>query len=401
VDPVTDERIIPVAMPKWGLSMQAGKITGWVIAEGDHVSVGDELADIETDKIAGTLEAADAGTVRRIVASVGEDVPVSGTIALLAPPEVTEEALDAAVAEARAVIDAGVPDEAGGGPAVETADVGGRKIRYAGVGGARVGGAGVRGAGVGGAGTGGDGEVVLLIHGYGGDRNSWLFLQEPLAARHRVYALDLPGHGTSSKDVGDGSVRVLADAVIGVLDSVGAERAHLVGHSLGGAVAVAAATRDPRRIGSLTLIAPSGFGPEINAAYLRGFAGAQTRRELKPVVGQIFADESLVTRQIVDDLLAYKRLDGVHEALHALLGALLLPDSDAQRADAAAAVAAFGGAVPVTVIWGTADRIIPVAHAESVPGAVRHLVDGAGHMPHIERPAAVQAAIEEAIAAAS
>jgi pyruvate dehydrogenase E2 component (dihydrolipoamide acetyltransferase) len=393
VDPVTDERIVPVAMPKWGLSMQVGKITGWVIAEGDHVSVGDELADIETDKIAGTLEAADAGTVRRIVASVGEDVPVSGTIALLAPAEVTEEALDAAVAEARAVIDAGVPDEAGGGPEVETADVGGRKIRYAGVGGAGVGGARVGGAGV--------GEVVLLIHGYGGDRNSWLFLQEPLAARHRVYALDLPGHGTSSKDVGDGSVRVLADAVIGVLDSIGAERAHLVGHSLGGAVAIAAATRDPRRIGSLTLIAPSGFGPEINATYLRGFAGAQTRHELKPVVGQIFADESLVTRQIVDDLLAYKRLDGVHEALHALLGALLLPDSDAQRADAATAVAAFGGAVPVTVIWGTADRIIPAAQAASVPGAVRHLVDGAGHMPHMERPAAVQAAIEEAIAAVS
>jgi pyruvate dehydrogenase E2 component (dihydrolipoamide acetyltransferase) len=381
VDPVSDERIVPVAMPKWGLSMQLGKITGWVVAEGDEVSVGDEVADIETDKIAGTLEAADAGTVRRLVARVGEDVPVSGTIALLAPAEVSDEALDAAAAQARAVIDAGVPDEAGGGPAVETADVGGRKIRYAGVG--------------------GDGEVVLLIHGYGGDRNSWLFLQEPLAARHRVYALDLPGHGTSSKDVGDGSVGVLADAVIGVIDSIGAERAHLVGHSLGGAVAVAAATRDPRRIASLTLIAPSGFGPEINAAYLRGFAGAQTRRELRPVVGQIFADESLVTRQVVDDLLAYKRLDGVDEALHALLGALLLPDSDVQRTDAATAIAAFGGAVPVTVIWGSADRVIPAAQAASVPGAVRHLVDGAGHMPHMERPGAVQAAIEEAIAAAS
>jgi pyruvate dehydrogenase E2 component (dihydrolipoamide acetyltransferase) len=361
--------------------MQVGKITGWVVAEGDDVSVGDELADIETDKIAGTLEAADAGTVRRLVARVGEDVPVSGTIALLAPAEVTDEALDAAVAQARATIDAGVPDEAGGGPAVETADVGGRKIRY--------------------AGAGQDGEVVLLVHGYGGDRNSWLFLQEPLAARHRVYALDLPGHGTSSKDVGDGSVGVLADAVVGVLDSIGAERAHLVGHSLGGAVAVAAATRDPRRIASLTLIAPSGFGPEINAAYLRGFADAQTRRELKPVVGQIFADESLVTRQVVDDLLAYKRLDGVDEALHALLGALLLPDSDAQRTDAATAVAAFGGAVPVTVVWGSADRVIPAAQAAAVPGAVSHLVDGAGHMPHMERPAAVQAAIEEAIAAAS
>jgi pyruvate dehydrogenase E2 component (dihydrolipoamide acetyltransferase) len=381
VDPVTDERIVPVAMPKWGLSMRAGKITGWVVAEGDDVGVGDELADIETDKIAGTLEAAQAGTVRRIVARVGEDVPVSGTIALIAPAEVSDDDLDAAAAEARAAIDAGVPDEAAGEPAVETADVGGRKIRY--------------------AGAGQDGEVVLLVHGYGGDRNSWLFLQEPLAARHRVYALDLPGHGTSAKDVGDGSVGVLADAVLGVLDSIGAARAHLVGHSLGGAVAVAAATRDPRRIGSLTLIAPSGFGPEINAGYLRGFADAQTRRELRPVVGQLFADESLVTRQVVDDLLAYKRLDGVDEALHALLGALLLPDGDAQRTDAATAVAALGGAVPIAVVWGIADRIIPAAQAASVPGAVCHLVDGAGPMPHMERPAAVQWAIEEAIARAS
>jgi pyruvate dehydrogenase E2 component (dihydrolipoamide acetyltransferase) len=380
VDQVTDQRIVPVTMPKWGLSMQLGKITSWNAEEGDQVAVGDELADIETEKIAGTLEAAEAGTLRRIIARVGEDVPVGGTIALIAPAEVNEEDLDDAARQARAMIDAGVPPDAST-PEVQTADAGGRKISYAGVG--------------------ADGDVVLFIHGYGGDRNSWLFLQEPLAARHRVYALDLPGHGTSSKDVGDGSVGVLADAVVGVLDSIGAERAHLVGHSLGGAVAVAAATRDPRRIASLTLIAPSGFGPEINAAYLRGFADAQTRRELKPVVGQIFADESLVTRQVVDDLLAYKRLDGVDEALHALLGALLLPDSDAQRTDAATAVAAFGGAVPVTVVWGSADRVIPAAQAAAVPGAVSHLVDGAGHMPHMERPAAVQAAIEEAIAAAS
>jgi pyruvate dehydrogenase E2 component (dihydrolipoamide acetyltransferase) len=261
----------------------------------------------------------------------------------------------------------------------ETADVGGRKIRY--------------------AGAGQDGDVVLLVHGYGGDRNSWLFLQAPLSARYRVYALDLPGHGSSAKDVGDGSVGLLADAVLGVLDAIGAERAHLVGHSLGGSVAVAAAARDPGRIGSLTLIAPSGFGREINAVYLRGFADAQTRRELKPVVGQLFADENLVTRQVVDDLLAYKRLDGVDEALHTLLGTMLTGDG-AQAQDSAAAVAAIGGAVPVTVVWGTADRIIPAAQAESVPAVACHLLDGAGHMPHMERPAEVQAAIEEAIAGA-
>jgi pyruvate dehydrogenase E2 component (dihydrolipoamide acetyltransferase) len=238
--------------------------------------------------------------------------------------------------------------------------------------------------------------VVLLVHGYGGDRNSWLFVQEPLAARHRVYALDLPGHGTSSKDVGDGSVGTLADAVLGVLDAIGAERAHLVGHSLGGAVTVAAAARAPGRISSLTLIAPSGFGSEINADYLRGFADAQTRRELKPVVGQLFADESLVTRQLVDDLLAYKRLDGVETALHTLVGTLL--DGDTQRIDSAAAITAIGGAVPVTVVWGSADQVIPATQAESVAGAVRHVLERAGHMPHMERPAEVQAAVEETIA---
>ncbi len=373
---MTDERIVAVTMPKWGLSMQIGKITSWIVAEGDDVSAGDELADIETDKIAGTLEAASAGTLRRIIARVGEDVPVSGTIALIAPAAVSDDDLDALVQEARAVIDAGVSDEATSGPAIETTDIDGRKICYVGVG--------------------ESGDVVLLVHGYGGDRGSWLFLQGPLAGRHRVYALDLPGHGTSSKDVGDGSVDTLADAVVGVLDAIGAEHAHLVGHSLGGAAAVVATARDPRRISSLTLIAPTGFGSEIGADYLRGFADAQTRRELKPLIGQLFADEGLVTRQVIDDLLAYKRLDGVDAALHALLGALL--EGDKQRTDSAAALAAIGGAVPVTVIWGSADRIIPPAQAESVDGAVCYLVEGAGHMPHMERPAEVQAAIEEAIA---
>jgi pyruvate dehydrogenase E2 component (dihydrolipoamide acetyltransferase) len=363
-------------MPKWGLSMQAGKIVGWIVAEGDDVDVGGEVADIETDKIAGTLEAPSAGTVRRFVARVGEDVPVGGAIALLAPNDVSEDELDTAVREARAVIEAGVPQDEGAGPVLETAESGGRKISYAGVG--------------------DDGDVVLLIHGYGGDRNSWLFVQQPLAEQHRVCALDLPGHGTSSKDVGDGSLAVLADAVVSVLDAIGADRAHLVGHSLGGAVAIAVAARDPARIISLTLIAPVGFGAEINAAYLRGFAGAQTRRELRPVVGQLFADEGTVTRQVVDDLLAYKRLDGVDAALSALLVSLI--DGERQRIDAASQLAALGGAVPVTVIWGAADQIIPAEQASSVPGADRHVLDGAGHMPHMDKPAEVLEVIRARVA---
>src|SRR5260370_2469689 len=150
-------------MPKWGLSMQLGKITSWIAAEGDDVSVGDELADIETDKIAGTLEAASAGTLGRSIAKGGEDVPVSGRIALIAPAEVSDDDLDAVAQEARVVIDAGVPDEAASGPAVETADISGQKICY--------------------VGAGQDGDVVLLVHGYGGDPSSRPLLQAPLPPR--------------------------------------------------------------------------------------------------------------------------------------------------------------------------------------------------------------------------
>ena len=378
---MTESGVTPVSMPKWGLSMRSGKLTGWLVTEGDSVAPGDELADIETEKITGTLEADTSGVVRRMIAKVGEDVPVSAAIALIAPAEVPDATIDQLAAQARAVIDAGLPEEEeGAGPAVETVEASGRKICYA-----------VAGS---------SGDVVLLVHGYGGDRNSWLFLQEPLAARYRVYALDLPGHGTSSKDVGDGSLTLLADAVLGVLDAVEAPRAHLVGHSLGAAVALTAAARSPERVASLTLFAPAGFGDLVNAGYVRGFAEAQTRRELKPVAGQLFADEQLVTRQLVDDLLAYKRLDGVDAALATLARTLL--DGDRQRIDSAATLRALGGTVPVTVVWGSADRIFPQEQASSVVAAERsavvRVIDGAGHMPHMERPAQAQAAVEETIA---
>ena len=375
--------VVSVAMPKWGLSMRSGKITEWLVAPGDEVAPGGDLADIETEKITGTLEADSGGVVRRVIAKVGEDVPVGAAIALIAPAGVPDSVLDALALEARTVIDAGVPSDEDAGPAVETVSVGGRRVSY--------------------AGAGDSGDVVLMVHGYGGDRNSWLFLQSPLADRYRVYALDLPGHGTSAKDVGDGSVDLLADAVLGVADAAGAgERVHLVGHSLGGAVVLAAAARVPSRVASVTLFAPAGFGPTINSGYVRGFAAASTRRELKPAVGQLFADEQLVTRQVVDDLLAYKRLDGVSEALGLLAETLL--DGDEQRIDSVASLRALGGAVPVTVVWGSADRIIPPEQASSVaaaaPGAVIRVIDGAGHMPHMERPAEAQAAVEETIARA-
>jgi pyruvate dehydrogenase E2 component (dihydrolipoamide acetyltransferase) len=353
--------IRPVTMPKWGLSMERGRITDWFVAEGDEVSTGDDLADIDTDKINGTLESPGDGVLRRVIAAAGEEVPVGGTIALLADANTGAAELDEAAQQARAEIDAGAV-AAPEGPVAGTVEVDGRTLTYATLG--------------------TEGDVVVLVHGYGGDKNSWLFVQEPLARTKVVHALDLPGHGDSTKDVGDGSLDTLADAVLGFLDALGIERAHLVGHSLGGAVVTAAAAKAPGRIEKLTLIAPAGFGTAVNAGYLRGFATATTRRELKPHLSALFAKEDLGTRQLADDLLRYKRRDGVDQVLTTLLGTLL--DGDAQAIDAAPLLSKVD--IPIKTVWGRQDAVLP-------PGNADVYVENAGHMVHLEAPGAVLAAI--------
>ena len=364
-------------MPKWGLSMKTGKIVEWFVAEGDTIAKGDDVVDIETDKIAGTLESPVEGPVRRIIAEPGADLPVGAVLAVVAPAEVSDSDVDAVVEEARAAVASGAL-EAGDEPEPQLVDVGGRTISYLSLGPeARV---------DAGSADAPPGEPpVVLVHGYGGDKNSWLFVQQPLAEEeHRAIALDLPGHGASSKDVGNGSLTTFADCLAGFLDALGVGRAHLVGHSLGGAVVAVLAKAAPEKVASLTLIAPAGFTPEIDADYLRGFAAASSRRELKPLVGRLFSDEALVTRQLVDDLLRYKRLDGVDAALSTLLGTLLA-DGDRQAIDTPALLA--GVEVPVTVVWGDADRIVPV------PDGVDLQRVKAGHMPHMEAPGAVLSAI--------
>jgi pyruvate dehydrogenase E2 component (dihydrolipoamide acetyltransferase) len=361
-----------LGMPKWGLSMTEGRLVGWLVDEGADIAVGDEVAEVETEKINGVVESPAAGVLRRRVAAEGDVIPVGGLLGVIADASVPDADVDEFIADFEATFVPGEAEEAAG-PEPETVTVGGATLRFLRQGSE-------------------EGEPLVLLHGFGGDLNNWLFNAEPLSSGRVVYALDLPGHGGSAKDVGDGELATLVDAVRGFLDGQGVERAHLAGHSMGGLVAAELALADPERVASLALIAPAGFGPEIDREYVEGFVAATGRRDLKPVLQRLFADADLVNRQMVDDVLKYKRLDGVDAALRTLASRLF---PDGRQAHVLAGRLEDGYPGPVLVVWGARDAIIPAAHAEAAPGrAETHVLDGVGHSPHMEAAGDVNRLLE-------
>ena len=367
---MNQESIIAITMPKWGLSMLEGTVVEWLVNEGVELKLGDEVMDIETEKIANTFEALDAGVLRRKVADAGDVLPIGALLGVLAAPDVSDDAIDAFVEEFQANYVPPEPDDEDLGPSYEFAEVNGHRIRY------------VR--------AGESGPDVVLIHGFGGDLDGWMFVQTALAANARVLALDLPGHGQSGKQISDGGVGALAGAVTGLLAALDITDAHVVGHSLGGAVAIAVAASAPERAASLTLLAPAGLTKTINGAYLDGFVEAESRREIKPHLKQLVADDSLINRSFIDDILKFKRLDGVVDALR-LVGAAV-HDGDTQRVDLTTELVAFAG--PKQVLWGSADQIIAAPAESDMPVGVSFAVlDGCGHLPHLEAASAVNQAI--------
>jgi len=228
-------------------------------------------------------------------------------------------------------------------------------------------------------------SVVLLLHGFGGDLDNWMFNLDSLAEKHRLLALDLPGHGQSVKTNVDPSLSGMATFVRKFLDVLSVSSVHVVGHSMGGAIAMQLASDSPETVKSLGLICSAGLGPDINSDYLRGFVEAQSQQELKLVLQQLFADESLVNLQLVNDLLNYKRIDGVEATLNALSETLISAGEQTFLTDN---IVASG--IPVLVIWGKQDRIIPVSHAQNFSAAGGYCVeveifDSAGHMVQMEK----------------
>lgn len=273
--------ITPILMPTWGLTMEEGTIVQWLVDEGTEVTAGTDLVEIETTKIANVLESQQPGILRRRIAHPGETYACGQLIGVLADPETDDAAIETFIGGFAGQAAKSEEVEEMGGPR-HAALPDGRIIRYL---------------------KAGDGDLpAVFIHGFGGDLASWQFNQSATAQDRTTYALDLPGHGGSSKDLKSGSLSELVSGVVEALDLLQIEKFHLVGHSLGGAVAAAIAIATPDRVATLSLIAPVGFGSKIDISYVKDFIAAQRIRDLQRCLGRLFRDPAAVSRQMADDM---------------------------------------------------------------------------------------------------
>lgn len=365
----------PLTMPKWGLSMKEGKLLTWLINEGDSFNKGDEVAEVETEKIAGVVEAPCTGTLRKIIAENDTTSPVGALLAVVADQDVSDAELNAFIDKFQAEF---VPEEESDeeeASASEFVEVNSLRIRYV---------------------SKGDGdEVILLIHGFGGDLDNWLFNHDDLVEKtgNRVIAIDLPGHGQSTKSVGEGTLAFFADTLDAFLKAINVKNAHLVGHSMGAGVALQLAEKRPESVLSLGLICPAGLGTEINTDYLSGFVDCTTRKQIKPYLQQLFRDEELVTRALINNILQYKRLDGVDKSLNIIKEKFV--EKGKQKYQYAETLKTFHG--NACVIWGEDDQIIPVEHVKNLPDNIRALTIPAGHMVQMEAAKQVNQFLSETI----
>lgn len=364
-------RIYPVVVPTWGLGMEEGTLVGWRVEIGDLIHINDELIDIETSKTTNVLESAYSGILRTKVGTVGQTYPCGSLIGVIAEEGVGNDEIQAFIAEHHVAPKEDIAKAQGA--LTQTVKVQGKSIQY------------LR--------QGEGGTPVLLIHGLGGDLNNWLFVQSALARRRVTFAVDLPGHGGSTKDLtGIRSLSDLSELLRSLLAEMRIDHAHLVAHSMGAALALHMVRQQSDLVASLTLLSPAGVGVPVAPEFLSGLLAAKSRRDITPVLQMLLAHKGRVTRTMADNILKSKRMDGAGAAL-AHLSELLNREWDASLP------ILEGLTQPVQLVWGIEDIIIRPPKVGILPRNIPvELLPGVGHMPHLEKSAEVIEIVERALA---
>lgn len=374
---------VTLTLPRLGETMEEARVTSWLVATGQAYKRGDVLMEVETDKTVVEVPAMADGTL------VAQRVAEGAMIALDEPfAEVEQEGAESTVAEAAPSaapepLVAPVADIPVGGQGLRASPAARAAARRIGVDLAIVAGTGRNGRvtaedvrGHGGAAVGAG--TAVLLHGLFDSAKGWRDLPQRLGRMGlSVHAPDLPGHGASSAPAQ--SVEAMADHLIAGLP---AGPLALVGHSLGATLAIRLALRLGTRVTRLALIAPAGVGARINADFLDGMLAAQTPAALARALSLLDAG-ALRDAALAEEL---ARLAPRREGLRDLVRSLA--HGGMQQIDVTADLDQL--ACPVSVVWGTADRILDWQSVALLPAQVAiHLVRGAGHLPHLAAPALV------------
>jgi pimeloyl-ACP methyl ester carboxylesterase len=246
----------------------------------------------------------------------------------------------------------------------------------------------------------GQGPAVVLIHGVAGRAAQWDQTVLLLAENHTVVAPDLMGHGDSAKPRGDYSLGAHASGIRDLLIALSIERASVVGHSLGGGIAMQFAYQFPERCERLVLVSSGGLGEEVHpllrAATLPGsefvlpLLAHPRVVDVASVIPRALGWLGLRTRIDLEEMArGYQSLSNA-EARSAFIHTLrAVIDPTGQRINASDRLY-LASKMPSLILWGRRDRIIPVEHAEpahkAMPGSRLELFDEAGHFPHLDDP---------------
>lgn len=236
--------------------------------------------------------------------------------------------------------------------------------------------------------------AMVLLHGFGGGCDDWYDIQPDLSRDGLVLAYDLPGHGRSLAHAAAGNASAMAKAILADLAERGVERVHVAGFSMGGAVACLMGLRAPDRVASLTLLAPGGFGPFINGPLLHRFATPATADELRAAMNDMAAPGYAFETKYVAALAALRGIPGQPAILDKIWGMIARDSKQGEIPRATLATLSM----PVTVVWGTVDPMLPYSQSENLPAAFELVtLPGAGHMLPVEARKAVTAAIRKTV----
>jgi pyruvate/2-oxoglutarate dehydrogenase complex dihydrolipoamide acyltransferase (E2) component len=424
---------IEVILPKVDMDMSHGTIAVWHVAEGDLVKQGAALFDIETDKAAMEIEAPATGTLHHINAQPGDKVAVGSVVAWIypkgtlvgpAPQPAARLKADVAQANPPPVTVSLAPPVGAPLSALRATPAARNAARVAGVALGMVPGSGPLGrvqhrdvdaflsqAAPVAAGSAawapehgplhishrkGRGVPILLIHGFTADSQSWALFEKAFGPKHPLIRIDLPGHGKSPKRH-IANFAALAKMIVEAFDDATREHdaVHVIGHSLGGALAIALADIRSRKVASLSLIAPCGLGPDIDADALNGIVRATRVESLAPWLRRLTATPQGISDDYARAAMATRK-DPSLRAAQADIATALFPDG-VQSFDLRAAMMRLE--CPTQILWGRKDHIVPYRHALAADGDFAiHLLKGAGHVPQIECPDRVARIVQRLIA---